>query len=227
MTYPINLFCSVLAAAALLASPVYAEDAAVQTQAMIAERVTQNKPEAEAYIKDRPILGWELTSDQFDDIPDVIRENLGSVDATGYDQAYLAENTGSIIALQFQKDGPDFYIIGKGTFDEKYELVSLEDVATKNTRLIERLELAPAVKTMFDEQAPGLVGALKTTPVEMLRVSDLGYATGEALTIQAPWGEQTKPADADAFLVWDDGENQYYMVNADADGLPSSYVPVK
>ncbi|MCG7522688.1 hypothetical protein [Ruegeria sp. Ofav3-42] len=199
----------------------------VQTQSMIAERVSQHSPTTEAYIKDRPILGWQLNSDDFDAIPEPIRDNLGSVDGTSYDQAYLAENTGSIIALQFRKDGPDFYIIGKNTFDEAYELVPLDDVAAKNKRLIERLDMAPAVKTMFEDQTPGIVGALKTTPVEMLRVSDLGYATSEALTIQAPWGEQSKPEGADAFLVWDSGENQYYMVNADADGLPSSYVPAK
>ncbi|WP_170765588.1 hypothetical protein [Ruegeria lacuscaerulensis] len=227
MTKPFPLLRRVLLMAVISATPGFAQAQDVQTQAMIAERVTQHNPTAEAYIKDRPILGWQLTSDQFDDIPIAIRENLGSVDATGYDQAYLAENTGSIIALQFRKDGPDFYIIGKGTFDEKYELVPLDDVAAKNTRLIERLDLAPEVKAMFEDQTPGMVGALKTTPVEMLRVSDLGYATDATLIIQAPWGEQTKPEGADAFLVWDEGENQYYMVNTDADGLPSSYVPAK
>ncbi len=216
-----------LLAATLMAAPALAQAGDVQTQAMIAERVAQHSPTAEAYIKDRPILGWQLTSDRFDDIPVAIRDNLGTVDATGYDQAYLTENAGSIIALQFSKDGPDFYIIGKDTFDDAYELVPLDDVAAKNARLIERLDLAPEVKAMFQDQAPGLVGALKTTPVEMLRLSDLGYVTDDALTIQAPWGEQTKPEGADAFLVWDKGEGQYYMVNADADGLPSSYVPVK
>lgn len=226
MTNPFPLFYRSLFAGLMMATSALAQTTEVQTQAMIAERVSQHNPAAEAYIKDRPILGWTLTSDQVDDIPKAIRDNLGSVDATGYDQAYLAANTGSIIALQFHKDGPDFYIIGKDTFDEKYEVVTLDDVAEKNTRLIERLALVPEVKTLFEDQASGLVGALKTTPVEMLRVSDLGYATKDALTIQAPWGEQTKPEDADAFLVWDSGENQYYLVNADADGLPLSYVPM-
>ena len=227
MTKPIRLARCLFAATLIVAAPAFAQSDEVQTQSMIAERVSQHNPAAEAYVKDLPILGWKLTSDQFEDIPDAIRSNLGSVDDTGYDQAYLAQNTGSIIALQFNKEGPDFYIIGKDTFDEKYELVPLEDIAAKNTRLIERLDLAPEVKAMFEDQTQGMVGALKTTPVEMLRVSALGYATDDALTIQAPWGEQTKPEGADAFLVWDSGENQYYIVNADSDGLPSSYVPVK
>lgn len=227
MTKPIRLARCLFAATLIVAAPAFAQSDEVQTQSMIAERVSQYNPATEAYVKDLPILGWQLTSDQFEDIPEAIRSNLGSVDATGYDQAYLAQNTGSIIALQFNKEGPDFYIIGKDTFDEKYELVPLEDIAAKNTRLIERLDLAPEVKAMFEDQTNGMVGALKTTPVEMLRVSALGYATDDALTIQAPWGEQTKPEGADAFLVWDSGESQYYMVNADSDGLPSSYVPVK
>jgi len=214
-------------AAAISIAPALAQADDVQTQAMIAERISQHTPAVETYIKDRPILGWRLSSDQFEDIPAAIRNNLGSVDATGYDQAYLAQNQGSIIALQFRKDGSDFYIIGKGTFDEAYQIVPLEDVAAKNNRLIERLALAPEVQAMFEDRAPGMVGALKITPVEMLRLSDLGYATSDTLTIQAPWGEQTKPKDADAFLVWDSGEKQYYMVNTDADGLPSSYVPIK
>lgn len=227
MANPFKFFCPVLMTAFLTAVPALAQDGGVQTQAMIAERVTQKNPEATRYIKDRPILGWQLTSDRFDDIPAAIRDNLGSVDSTSYDKAYLARNVGSIIALQFHKDGPDFYIIGKDTFDESYQLVSLDDVAAKNERLIERLDLAPAVQTMFQDRAPGLVGALKTTPVEMLRLSDLGYATSVAVTIQSPWGEQTKPQGADAFLVWDNDKNQYYMVNADAAGLPLSYVPAK
>ncbi|MEX0319931.1 MAG: hypothetical protein AB3N21_18395 [Ruegeria sp.] len=209
------------------AAPVLGEDLPVQTQDMLNTRVSEHSPAKESYIKDRPILGWHLTSDRFEDIPDAIRAALGSVDATGYDQAYLTANKGSIIALQMQKDGTDFYIIGKDTFDSKYELVPLAEVAEKNTRLIERLGMAPEVKTMFETGAEGLVGALKTTPVEMIRASALGYPQADALTIQAPWGEQTKPAGQDAFLVWDDGESQYYMVNQGDDGNPASYVPSK
>ncbi|WP_298855424.1 hypothetical protein [uncultured Ruegeria sp.] len=194
---------------------------------MLTSRVAEHSPQKEIYIKDRPILGWSLTSDSLEDIPAPIREALGSVDATGYDANYLAENKGSIVALQMRKDGTDFYIIGKETFDSKYELVALDEVAEKNRRLVERLSMAPEVQAMFNQRAAGLVGALKTTPVEMIRISGLGYDLNQELTIQAPWGTQTKPANEDAFLVWDSGENQYYMVNASADGNPSSYIPAQ
>ncbi|NVO58458.1 hypothetical protein HW561_21995 [Rhodobacteraceae bacterium B1Z28] len=224
-----KLFTSSLISAAtalcLNVAPALADDLPTQNQQMLTLRVTEHSPQMEIYIKDRPILGWRLTSDSLEDIPAPIREALGSVDATGYDAEYLAKNKGSIVALQMRKDGTDFYIIGKETFDSKYELVALDEVAEKNSRLVERLDMAPEVQKMFNQRTTGLVGALKTTPVEMIRVSGLGYDLGKELTIQAPWGTQTKPAKADAFLVWDSGENQYYMVNAGSDGNPSGYIP--
>jgi hypothetical protein len=224
-------FTSSLIAAAtalcLTGAPVLAGELPVQDQQMLTSRVAEHSPQKETYIKDRPILGWHLASDKLADIPAPIREALGSVDSTGYDADYLAKNKGSIIALQMSKDGTDFYIIGKETFDSKYELVALGDVEEKNNRLVERLEMAPEVQQMFNERAAGLVGALKTTPVEMIRVSALGYELETELTIQAPWGTQTKPSNSEAFLVWDSGENQYYMVNAGSDGNPSNYIPAR
>jgi hypothetical protein len=207
----------------LLASP--ALSAEVQNQETLAGRVSAHSPAKEAYIKDRPILGWMLSGDSLQDIPGPIRDVLGSTDATKYDDAYVAANKGSIVALQMRKDGPDFYIIGKETFDSKYAVVALEEVAAKNSRLVERL--LPEVKTMYDAKTEGLVGALKTVPVDMIRVSAIGYPTDAPLTIQAPWGEQTKPEGQDAFLVWDTGQDQYYMVNQDENGLPISYIPAK
>ncbi|WP_299950243.1 hypothetical protein [uncultured Ruegeria sp.] len=211
----------------LSAAPVIADDLPIQDQQMLASRVAEHSPQKETYIKDRPILGWNLTSDKLEDIPAPIRDELGSVDATGYDTEYLAKNIGSIVALQMRKDGTDFYIIGKETFDNKYEVVALDEVAEKNSRLVERLEMAPEVQAMFNQRAAGMVGALKTTPVEMIRVSELGYELDKELIIQAPWGTQTKPENRDAFLVWDSGENQYYMVNEGSDGNPSSYIPTQ
>ncbi|MES0879759.1 hypothetical protein [Roseibium sp. SCP14] len=205
----------------LLASPVLSAD--VQNQETLAARVSEHSPAKEPYIKDRPILGWTLSGDSLQDIPGPIRDVLGSTDATKYDDAYVAANKGSIVALQMRKDGPDFYIIGKETFDGKYTVVALEEVAAKNSRLMERL--IPEVKAMYDAKTEGLVGALKTVPVEMIRTSAIGYSNDAPLTIQAPWGEQTKPEGQDAFLVWDTGENQYYMVNQDETGLPISYIP--
>lgn len=199
----------------------------VQSQAELTTRVEANAPTKELYIKDRPILGWKITSDKLADLPEAIQSALGSVDSTSYDDAYIAKNVGSIVALQMSKTGPDFYVIGKETYTSKYEPVALSEVAAKNGRLVKRLEMAPAVKALFDAKDKGLTGALKTVPVEMVRLSALGYATSEEVTIQSPWGTQTKPADQDGFLVFDSGESQYYMVNQGEDGNPASYVPAK
>ncbi|KZK91485.1 hypothetical protein PsAD46_01710 [Pseudovibrio sp. Ad46] len=219
-------------AAGLLAFAVSAPLAAsaqddVQSQAELTARVEKHAPAKELYIKDRPILGWKITGDTLADLPEAIRDPLGSVDSTSYDDAYIAKNIGSVVALQMSKTGPDFYVIGKETFTSKYEMVGLEEVAAKNTRLVKRLDMAPEVLALFNAKDAGLTGALKTVPVEMVRMSAIGYAPAAEVIIQSPWGTQTKPADQDGFLVFDSGENQYYMVNQGANGNPSSYVPAK
>ncbi|MGR3802659.1 hypothetical protein [Marinibacterium profundimaris] len=215
------------AAVALMTTLPGAALAQVQTQDDIAAHVSAAEPAKQSFIKDQPILGWTLTGDDMAALPDVIRENLGGVDGTGYDAAYLAENKGSIVALQMTGSGPDFYIIGLPTFRDSYVAVPLDEVAEKNGRLVERLEMVPELAAMFDARDPSLVGALKSVPVEMIAMSDAGYDIAQEVTIQAPWGTQTKPAGQEAFLVYDTGESQYYMVNSGPDGLPLSYVPAE
>ncbi len=230
MTYSFSFGKTI--AAGLLAFAVSAPLAAsaqddVQSQAELTARVEKHAPSKELYIKDRPILGWKITGNKLADLPEAISGPLGSVDSTSYDDAYIAKNVGSVVALQMSKTGPDFYVIGKETFTSKYEMVGLEEVAAKNTRLVKRLDMAPEVLALFEAKDAGLTGALKTVPVEMVRMSAIGYESSKEVTIQSPWGTQTKPAGQDGFLVFDSGENQYYMVNQGASGTPASYVAAK
>lgn len=217
----------ILAALALAFSTQFLGAGEIQQQPVLAQRIEAQAPARDAYVKDLPILGWTISSPKLADIPAPIRDVLGAADSTTYDEAYLAENLGTIIALQMNKTGPDFYVIGKETYESLYQPVALDEVAAKNTRLMDRLSMAPDVKALFDARDPALTGALKVVPVEMIPMSRIGYDTAEEVTIQAPWGTQTKPAGQDAFLVWDTGENQYYMVNQDQSGLPMSYIPAK
>lgn len=85
MINPARPFRNIMLAALVTAMPVVAQADDIQTQTMIAERISQHNPASESYIKDRPILGWQLTSDDFGAIPEAIRKNLGSVDGTSYD----------------------------------------------------------------------------------------------------------------------------------------------
>ena len=101
---------------------------------------------------------------------------------------------------------------------------SVESVAEKNPKLIARLEMVPDVLALVDGKSPALVGALKSTPVEMIRFSDIGLQMSEEITIQSPWGEQTKPADQEGFLVWDTSQDMYYMVNQGENGHPLGYI---
>lgn len=52
----------------------------------------------------------------------------------------------------------------------------------------------------------------------------VGYPIHEEVVIEAPWGDQTKPAGQDAFLAFDSGKNQFYMINVDSQGLPIGYI---
>ena len=216
-----------LFSAAIDVQPAISQVSGVQSQAELQSRIDVNNPGKSGFVKDRPILGWSIKTDQFDDIPEAIRMHLGDVDQTKYTQEYLAENVGSIVALQMNGEAPDFYIIGKSVFDAKYEVVDVENVISKNAKLVGHLDNVPEVIELLEQRDASLVGALKSVPVEMITFSDIGYETVDQVIIQSPWGEQTKPANQEGFLVFDSSENQYYMVNQGEDGNPIGYIPAR
>jgi hypothetical protein len=184
--------------------------------------VDEMKPPKHIFIKDQPILTWQITS-SFADIPAEIRAFLGSVDNTVYTEEYLEKNIGSAIALQIS-DKPDFYIIGKATFDSKYTIVPFDDVLSKNGKYVGKLKSA-GLASLIDGRSSGLRVALKVAPVEMVKMSQLGLPVTDEIVIESPWGEQSKPAGRDAYLPFDASNNKYYMVNTGDDGLPLGYIP--
>lgn len=194
-----------------------------QTTPQIGRRSDRIKPHVYRFVKDQPILGFQITSNRIEDLPTEIREALGATDQTTYTPEYLQENIGSIIALQMNGDKKDFHVVGKATFESKYKVVDLNEVLSKNSKLVAKLEQA-GMGPLLNSKIPQLVGALKVAPVEMYRMSHLGYPRNKSVTIESPWGEQTKPAGQDAFLTWDQSQNMYYMINTDPSGLPIGYV---
>lgn len=197
----------------------------IQSKQHLVELEHSMKPPQYVFIKDAPVFGYRITSGKFEDIPLTIRQHLGDVDQTKYTPDYLEQNIGSVFALQMNGDKADFYVIGKATFDTKYVAVDAEQVAQKNGKYFGKL--AQQVPELFEADDANLVAVLKMTPVPMVKMSDLGYGIQSKVTIESPWGEQTKPAGQDAFLVFDESKNQFYMVNVGADGLPLSYVPAR
>lgn len=193
----------------------------VQGQDILKARVGANAPPVHQFVKDAPILAYRISPDikSLDDLPEIIRGPLGKVDRTEYTPAYFEQNRGSVIALQMNGAEPDFYIIGKATYETKYVEV---DVARVTAAKVKSLK-----EQLLSTRDPNLIGALKTTPVDMFRMSDISYPIDKEITIESPWGTQTKPAQQDAFLVWDSEKNQYYMVNSDAAGLPINYISAK
>ncbi|PKL41652.1 MAG: hypothetical protein CVV41_18030 [Candidatus Riflebacteria bacterium HGW-Riflebacteria-1] len=199
----------------------------IQTQAQIVSLVKKHSPETLQFVKDRPIVGYVLTVSSFGRLPGVIQKYLGGIDNTKYSDEYIKANRASIVALQMNGDKPDFYIIDLNVFDQKYRSVPIAEVASKNAKLWKALSSHPEVSTLLSDKKLHLTGALKVEPTGMIRMSALGYAVKTEVTIQSPWGGQTKPAGQDAFLVFDDTQNQYYMVNIDDKGLPIGYLPVR
>src|SRR5258708_2930949 len=195
----------------------------VQTQANLKGKIDSQSPKTHPFVKDAPILGYRITSDKFEDLPGPIQKQLGLVDQTAYQPDYLKDKVGSIVVLQMNGAKPDFYPIGPDSF-QKYRVVSVSDVDSKNPKLMKSIKGVEGIDALINSNDPNLIGALKTVPVQMVRMSEIGYPVAQDVTIQAPWGEQTKPAGKDAYLVWDAGQNQYYMVNTDDNGLPISYV---
>jgi hypothetical protein len=179
------------------------------------------KPKEQAFVKNAPLLGYLIKSDRFEDIPPEIRKHLDP----SYSRAYLRENIGSVIALQMNGNKPDFYIIGKETFESQYGQLSTDNPLKLSDNY--RRSLGQHVEKLLDSKNSEIITVMKTTPVEMIKMSDLGFPINAQVTITAPWGDQTKPAGVDSFLTWDAGKKGYYMVPAAADGNPLNYLPAK
>ena len=179
------------------------------------------------FVKDKPIAGYEIRATSFAKFHPIVQKYLGKTDTTAYTDAYIKSNRGSIVALQMNGTEPDFYIIGMDTWKSQYQPVPFKNVVTKNPKLWKALNEHAEVCKLLKDKTARIIGALKTTVVDMIRMSDIGYPVDAEIMIQSPWGGQTKPAGQDAFLVFDGSKNQYYMVNIDEKGLPISYIPAK
>ncbi len=194
----------------------------IQSKQLLIDLVAKINPKKDVFIKDTPTIGFKITSSRFEDIPSAIRDHLGGVDQTTYTPEYLEKNIGSVISLQVNGDKPDFYVIGKSTFDSKYKPATLEQVQAKNKKYFDKLD--GHIGALLGDA--NVIAVLKVAPVEMVSMLDIGFKKEDKITIESPWGEQTKPAGQDAYLVLD-SSNQYYMVNVDPHGLPISYIPQK
>lgn len=212
----------------LLVANCYAGDFSnIQTQAQIKKLVKKHSPRTLNFVKDKPIAGYEIRVNSFAKLHPTVQKYLGKTDTTSYSDDYIKANCGSIVALQMNGQEPDFYIIGMDTWKSKYQPVAFKNVVSKNPKLCKALNEHAEVKKLLRDKSAHIIGALKTTVVKMIRMSAIGYPVDAEIMIQSPWGGQTKPAGQDAFLVFDDSKNQYYMVNIDEKGLPISYIPAK
>ncbi len=201
---------------------------APMSQQRLMNRVATSHAPVLRFVKDQPNLLLKIES--VEQVLEIQKTGLlGSVDATKYTPEYIQSNIGSAINIQFKKDGtPDVYIIGKSTFDEKYRPTDVKEVETKNPNVFKSLKANPQLNAIYEAQSQNFIGGLKMTPVEMMRLSDLGFKVEEKANIQSPWNDvQSKPAGKEGYLVLEkekDGSlSKVYLVNEE-NGLPISYI---
>jgi hypothetical protein len=172
------------------------------------------------FVKNVPIAVYPLNAESFKSMPSLILEEMGGLDKATYPNkdAYLKANFGGAMALQVAHGKLDAYPIPAHQYESNYNAVSLEEMQTKNPKN------ATALSAILGDLStiPGVCGALKTVPTEMILASDLGFLVEDLLKIEAPWGgDQTKDAGKEAWIVACD---EPYLINLDESGLPVAYI---
>jgi len=174
------------------------------------------------FVKNMPITIYPIPDEKsLTSLPGIIVQQMGQLDQATYGDkdAYLRSNIGGAMALQVAHDALDAYPIPPDQFASNYKVVSLEEMQEKNPKA------AQALCTILGDLSsiPGVCGALKTVPTEMVLASALNFPIKDRLVIEAPWGgEQVKDAGTDAYLVH---AKEPYMTNLDKNGLPVAYIP--
>jgi hypothetical protein len=57
-------------------------------------------------------------------------------------------------------------------------------------------------------------------------MSDIGYPIDTEVVVQSGDKQQTKPAGRDAYLAYNEGKDEYYLINTDEAGNPLGYIPL-
>lgn len=174
------------------------------------------------FVKKNPLYGFKITKENFRNIPQYIKDRLGKIDGTNYDDTYFEENIGGAIALQVKDNTPDFYFISKSQIESSYRSVSKSEVGATGPKYFDKLKAAAPDLELNNSN---IMGIQKTQITQMYKASDLGISIGSEAKFESPWGFQTKPAGADAFFAFDEGSKKYYLINTEANGNPIAYSP--
>jgi hypothetical protein len=173
------------------------------------------------FVKSVPTVVYPLDEASLAAMPALLLAELGTFDKAMHSdkEAFLKANIGGAVALQVAFGKLDAYPIPPDQYLSNYKVVSLEEVSTKNKNDAEALS-----RILGDlSTIPGVCGALKMVPTDMVLASDVGFRVEDLLTIEAPWGgEHTKDAGTEAYLVVCDAP---YLINLDESGLPTAYIP--
>jgi hypothetical protein len=219
--------------------PVLAQDTSPQltTQSELYLRALTLKPSGDEWVKPEPGLGYRIPKDP-SAIPDFIKDNVGTIDDINRWQPeddkyanledFFKKNAGRIVSLQYANGKPDFYVIGRKVWDEKYQEIPSDEAINGNKKLVSNLSKVSGMEEFLDVRPIDLVGTRKFAPVMLVRMSQLGYSTQREITLPKPeWGanqSQTKPANKDAFIVFEASNGKAYMVNTEPTIMPDGTI---
>ncbi|MFH0754930.1 MAG: hypothetical protein V2A70_10230, partial [Candidatus Omnitrophota bacterium] len=206
------------------------KDRAMITQealgALVQGQITSGKGQVMSFVK-APVFGWKVpsTATSINDIPAVIR-NVGGVDNRSYKDADIqaAAAAGGFVVVQLIDGKVESYIPSAKAF-RGYKQTATSVVESLNADLMKAVQSSSDLNALI--QSGELAAFEKPGEVRMVHMSDLGLERN-GVTIEDPWGgQQTQTEGRYGFIVLDQGDKgpQYYMVNAEATGLPASYVP--
>ncbi|MFH0753723.1 MAG: hypothetical protein V2A70_04085, partial [Candidatus Omnitrophota bacterium] len=193
---------------------------------LVQGQITSGKAQVMSFVKS-PVFGWKVpsTATSINDIPEAIR-NVGSIDKRKYTDADIqaAATAGGFVVIQLIDGQIESYVPSAKAF-RGYKETATSVVENLNADLVKAAQGSADLNALIQS---GAVAAFeKPGEVRMVHVSDLGLGRN-GVTIEDPWGgQQTQTEGRYGFIVLDQGDKgpQYYMVNAEATGLPASYVP--
>ena len=180
------------------------------------------KEAKEMFFKQNPQYALYLHSGNFEDYEPIVQEVVFKYVIEGMESKEkflesLAANVGSFVILSSKKDSntPDFYIMDKAD-KVKYQGIGIDTMLERRPLETPRVMADWIIDglTNTDEVFLNVMGVENVTPKTFYRASALGYPISSEITFQTPWGEVTKNAGDDIWLIVNE-VGEPYVVTAE------------
>ena len=204
------------------------------SQDILRAMVEEHRPLVKDFFK-RPYLVWtdmpsEFASDkdltEQESVPVTLRK-LGPADGTTYsaDELNKKYRKGGIIIQPDGKGGLEAYPVKAEGIEMNTKLPSEKEALNLNPELAKMISENPDLNMLIESGK--VIGMVRSAPARMIKLSDIGYSIDMEVVLPGKGAGQRKPAGEDAYLgVGKDqqGQDVYWMINCDKDGLPVNYL---